>query len=219
MNNGTLNALTTNARTWCLLLGAAWALAPALSTGQVAEGVIEEITKDLHITQVDMVLPPPVISVPPTSDSGSSGLTVHASVDSPDGVYRVGETVQLAVDVSEDAYLWVFDTGTSGKVHRIFPNRFDQDNFVRGGETVTIPGSGDEYDFRVSNPVGMELLTVVATTNDAPLAANLIDQAVSGAGPFYALAGDAASVAKDLTISLREEHPVWQRDVVVIEIQ
>ena len=38
-----------------------------------------------------------------------------------------------------------------------------------------------------------------------------------GDGPFLALAGTAASVAEDQSVSLRKEHSAWTRDVVVVE--
>ena len=177
----------------------------------------DSITKDLHISQVPMVIAAPE-RASDTPGSKSTALTVKARVDRNDATYRAGDNVRLAVEASDDAYLWVFDTGTSGKVHRIFPNRFDQDNFVRKGAEVTIPGAEAKYDFRVSSPSGRELITVIATTNDSPLADELVEEAV-GASPFFALAGTAASVAKDLSVSLRNDHPVWARDVVVFEIE
>lgn len=194
--------------------GTALLLAALLASPAVLAGD-DSVTKDLHISQVPMV-----IEVTPSGSELSTGsaLTVKASVDRPSRRYRIGENVQLAVEVSEDAYLWVFDTGTSGKVHRIFPNRFDEDNFVPKGTTATIPGPGAEYDLRVSSPPGRELITVIATTNADPLAAALVEDAVGG-GPFPTLAGTAASVAKDLSVSLRNEHPVWAREAIVVEVE
>ena len=199
------------------------ALAPLLLAALLAAPAVladdASLTKDLHISQAPMLMVVEPVADTATAPGGAAAeLTVEARADRPDGRYRIGETVRLAVEVSEDAYLWVFDTGTSGKVHRIFPNRFEADNFVRGGATATIPGPGSDYDFRVSSPAGRELITVIATTTAEPLGADLVQEAVAGGSPFLALAGTAASVAKDLSISLREEHPVWTRDVLVVEI-
>ena len=159
---------------------------------------------------------------PVSNKPDDGGLSVKASVDrGDDGVYRAGENVTLDVKVSEDAYVWVYDTGTSGKVHQIFPNRLETNNFVRAGAPATIPGADADYDFQVSHPRGRELLTVIATTSDRPLAAHLVEEAVPGgsASPYLALAGNAASVAKDLSISLREEHPNWVKAEATIRIE
>ena len=189
--------------------------AVALSSGQTALADEDSMTKDLHIAQMPMVIAPPQ---GPGSNDSSAGLSLEATVDRVDRTYQIGETVQLAVKVSEDSYLWVFDTGTSGQVHRIFPNRFDQDNFVRKGETLVVPGPDSKYDFRVSSPPGRELLTVIATTEESPLAANLLGE-VTGSSPVFMPVGNAVSFAKDLSISLRNDHPVWQRAMVVLEIE
>ena len=124
----------------------------------------------------------------------------------------------ITVEVSEDAYVWVFDTGTSGKVHQVYPNRYESDNFVLADNPVAIPRQGADYQFVVSHPKGAELLTVIASKDSAPLAQDLIDQETQ-AGPFLALRGDAASVAKDLSISLKKAHSHWVGQHQVIHIE
>ena len=172
--------------------------------------------KDLDIRQR------PMVDIRPTSEGTStttgSGLAVSTAVDRADARYRHGDTLTLTVDVTEDAYVWVFDTGTSGMVHQIFPNRHDADNFVRAGKPIAIPGEGAEYQLLVSHPKGAELLTVIASKDSNPLTQNLIDKEMQ-AGPFLALRGDAASVAKDLGISLKKSHPKWVDHHQVIHIE
>ena len=143
---------------------------------------------------------------------------VRTAVDRPDGRYRHGESLTLTVDVTEDAYVWVFDTGTSGKVHQIFPNRFESDNYVRAGKPVAIPHEGADYQLLVSRPRGAELLTVIASKDSTPLTRDLVDE-TTRAGPFLTLRGDAGSVAKDLSIALKEEHPSWVSHHRVVHIE
>ena len=174
------------------------------------------ILKDLDIRQV------PIAKIEPMTDgtagSAGGGLMVTTAVDRPDARYRHGESLTLTVDVTEDAYVWVFDTGTSGKVHQLFPNRFASDNFVRAGESLAIPHEGAGYQLLVSHPKGAELLTVIASKDNTPLTRDLVDEKTQ-AGPFLALRGDAGSVAKDLSITLKEKHPSWvsHHRVVLIE--
>ena len=189
----------------------------------------DSIVKDLHINQAPMLIVQPEGGLPgysvqyefidAQSYADTTGtLAVSARVDRDNGVYRAGDAVQISVEVTEDAYLWVFDTGTSGKVHRIFPNRLDEDNFVRAGAPVTIPDPSANYEFQVSHPRGRELLTVIATTDDGPLVDHLVEASASDSSPFVTLTGNAASVAKDISVSLREGHKTWARDVAVIRI-
>ena len=172
--------------------------------------------KDLDVRQVPMAkLEPTPASA---ASSASTGLSVMTTVDRPDARYRHGDSLELTVDVTEDAYVWVFDTGTSGKVHQIFPNRHETDNFVRAGKPVAIPRDGANYQFLVSHPQGAELLTVIASKDSTPLAQDLIDKETK-TGPFLALRGDAVSVAKDLSISLKKAHPSWVGHHKVIHIE
>ena len=159
--------------------------------------------KDLDIRPVQV--PMWELGAAPVSaqTTASPRFEVKTAVDRPDARYRHGDTLTLTVDVTEDAYVWVFDTGTSGKVHQIFPNRYESDNFVRAGNAISIPPPGSEYQLLVSHPKGVELLTVIASKDDIPMTRDLVDQDTE-AGPFLAL-GDADSVAKDLNITLKEK--------------
>ena len=161
--------------------------------------------KDLSIEQramVEQVAPTPAS----TTTSSGNDLRLTTLLDRAEGTYRPGETVALTVETTEDAYIWVFDTGTSGRVHQLFPNEYAADNFVRAGQSLTLPGAQDDYQFVVSQPAGVELLTVIASPNDKPLTQDLIDRETN-AGPFLALLGTAASLSKDLNITIMRDHP------------
>ena len=89
------------------------------------------VFKDLNIRQRAMVdVAPPSLPSAGTSTAAGAGIVVNTAVDRSDARYRHGDSLTLSVDVNEDVYVWVFDTGTSG-VHQIFPNRHDADNFVQ----------------------------------------------------------------------------------------
>lgn len=164
--------------------------------------------KDLSIEQRRMVdTIPPVPPVAPATAAVSGGvIDLTTTLDRADARYRPGESVSLTVETSEDAYVWVFDTGTSGRVHQIFPNEHATDNFMRAGQAVTLPGDDAKYQFVAAEPAGVELLTVVASRDNNPLTDGLIDR-TTGAGPFLALQGTAASVSKDLKITIEKQHP------------
>ena len=171
--------------------------------------------KDLHIRQMPMATD---LTPPPSSPaSPETGLAVSAAVDRPDRSYQHGENLVLTVETTEDAYVWVFDTGTSGKVHQIYPNKYDTSNFLAANTPLQIPQTDSKYQLAVSHPQGAELITVVASKDKVSLTPQLID--TSGGGAFLALRGDAASVAKDLSITLREQQSAWVKDEVVVLIK
>ena len=180
-------------------LAAALAAATVLGPANAADPY-----KDLSIEQRAMV--EQVVPEPAATTSSGSALSLTTLLDRAEGTYRPGETVALTVKSTEDAYIWVFDTGTSGRVHQLFPNEYAADNFVRAGQSLTLPDAEDDYQFLVSEPAGVELLTVIASRNNKPLTRDLIDRETS-AGPFLALQGTAASLSKDLSITIKRDHP------------
>ena len=182
----------------CVFSATVWATEPAM-------------VKDLHISQRAM------LEIKP-EPAARTALAVNATLDKPDAVYKKGDSVVLKVQTTEDAYIWVLDTGTSGKVHQIFPNRYAKNNLIKAGEPVTIPGDGARYQLAVDHPRGAELLTVVASRENIPLTRALVDDAVSP-GPFRALRGNATSVAKDLSIALKKQTAPWARDQVIFHIR
>ena len=197
-----------------VLCAAMAAVIPATTQTALAEES-EAYLKDLHIRQMPMAttLTPPA----PSAERPEASLAVRATVDRSDRSYNHGDHLVLTVTTTEDAYVWVFDTGTSGKVHQIFPNQYEASNFLAANVPLEIPRADAKYQLAVSHPQGAELITVVASKNDTPLTPELVDG--SSIGPFLALRGDAASVAKDLSITLREQHPAWVKDEVVVLIK
>lgn len=160
--------------------------------------------KDLSIEQRAMV--EQVAPAPAATTSSENSLSLTTLLDRAEGTYRPGDTVALTVKSTEDAYIWVFDTGTSGRVHQLFPNEYAGDNFVRAGQSLTLPSAKDDYQFVVSQPAGVELLTVIASPNNKPLTQDFIDRETN-AGPFLALLGTATSFSKDLQITIQQDHP------------
>lgn len=160
--------------------------------------------KDLHVEQMAMVENIPMESANETATG--NGLRMTAMLDRADATYRTGDSVVLTVETTEDAYIWVFDTGTSGRVYQIFPNEYATDNFVRAGVPVVLPAPEADYQFVVSQPVGVELLTVVASQDDKPLTQDLIDKE-TGAGPFLAMLGTGATFSKDIVVAMERDHP------------
>ena len=186
------------------------ALAAVLSAVALAGGPAgaADPYKDLSIEQRRMVeaMPPAPRPAPATAARSGGAIGLTTTLDRADARYRPGESVALTVETSEDAYVWVFDTGTSGRVHQIFPNEHATDNFMRAGQPVTLPGEDAKYQFVAAEPAGVELITVIASRDNNPLTDGLIDR-TTGAGPFLALQGTAASVSKDLKITIDKQHP------------
>ena len=93
------------------LIALAGVCALAASPLALAGNDAAAIMKDMHITQsqVDMVT-----AIQPTL-AHDSALSVQIGADrGSGGTYQSGDKMRLAVEVSEDAYVWVYNTGTKG---------------------------------------------------------------------------------------------------------
>lgn len=129
--------------------------------------------------------------------AGVQQLSVVAWVDHADNTYAIGESVRLFVKTNKDAYLTVLNVGPTGNTTMLFPNAFQRDARVRAGLTVEIPAPGSGAQFRVSGPVGRELIKVIASTNPSPLFA---PGQMAQSGAFTLIAGGGRTVARDLQV-------------------
>jgi hypothetical protein len=130
-----------------------------------------------------------------------SDLRVKAWVDHGNGTYRTGETLRLCIKTNKKAYITVIDQGTSGKIHVIFPNRFQEKNRVLAHRVVQIPTDDAPFRFRVSGPAGIELIKVIATSH--PISAVSAKRLVQR-GAFYSYRGTGEELVKDLRIELNK---------------
>ncbi len=106
-----------------------------------------------------------------TVDKDSKKFQVKLWTDKKE--YSTGSPVTFYFYAEKDCYLNLVDFGTSGKVRVVFPNRLQKDNFVKGGEVLTIPtAKEDDYRFRVKGPKGFERVKAVVTTVRALLKGN-----------------------------------------------
>ncbi len=144
------------------------------------------------------------INVEPNEEgSHRSDIKVSAWVDRRDATYRSGDTITLRVKVNKPTYITVIDIGTSGRVHVIFPNKYQHNNRVGAFEVVQIPDEGARFHLAVNGPSGEEVLKVFAT--EKPI--DYLDiSRLSLSGPFYSVPGDAGAVTKDIDVELNRRH-------------
>lgn len=90
---------------------------------------------------------------------------VSVSLDKPGNVpsYAVGERISISVRSDRDAYVYLYSLQPDGSVTQILPNRFDDENYLRGGETRTYPPRDAGYVFNVEAPTGLSRVVAVAS--------------------------------------------------------
>lgn len=106
--------------------------------------------------------------------------------------YRIGEMVSFMVTTDQNCYMYLFDVGTSGKIHLLFPNKLQPQNYVHASDTVRIE------NIKASPPAGTETVKVIATQDSISLG-QIIDWVSSPA--TYQLFGDDLEIfARDLEL-------------------
>jgi hypothetical protein len=94
----------------------------------------------------------------------SADDTIHVRVSSDRFIYRIGDTMSLSVEADKNAYIYVFDQGTSGKKYLLFPNKYQRNAHVKAHTKVSIPGERAPWSITVHGPVGYEVILVVASS-------------------------------------------------------
>ena len=137
-------------------------------------------------------------------NSPNAAFSVKVETDSP--VYSEGDLLQAYVTSGEDGYLYLFYRDAEAKVSVLFPNQWQKNNFIKGGERVAVPKrQGDTFQITICAPFGSELLTAVVSKKPLPFIDNLMDFAKFNIASVDDNAGN--NIAREL--ERRVESPDW----------
>ena len=118
---------------------------------------------------------------------GAFGLTLRPERP----IYKIGDSVRVAVAVKEDCQLSLVSLGTSGRAVRLFPNKHQPYGVLRAGQTVIVPSPHAPFEFRAEGPAGVEgLMATCRSVGGSSLP-------LQGAGDFAAVDG-LKGVTRDL---------------------
>ncbi len=76
--------------------------------------------------------------------------------------YNPGDRLTAYFQVSRNAYVYVFDIDTTGRVSLIYPNIYSENNYRRGNTTYSLPDNS-RYNLTIGGPSGTEQLVLIAT--------------------------------------------------------
>ena len=133
--------------------------------------------------------PPPAVTKPTKKHYGPIDLRLSSNRGTTP-TYRIGETMDLIVDLSQGAWVHCFYQDARGAWIKMIPNEhYPTAHLTKGRHTI--PGNLAEWNLRVKPPAGTEVMKCFATTRD-----------VSGQLPPSILANDLKPLPKQLTASL-----------------
>jgi caspase domain-containing protein/uncharacterized protein DUF4384 len=78
--------------------------------------------------------------------------------------FGIGENVQFLAKSERDGYLTLVDLGTDGTVTILFPNPYDRDNRVTGGEEITFPTASMASEIQALPPAGRGMVRAFLTS-------------------------------------------------------
>jgi hypothetical protein len=129
---------------------------------------------------------------------GTFGLTLRPERP----IYKIGDSVRVAVAVQQDCQLSLVSVGTSGRAVQLFPNRHQPYGVLRAGQTLIVPSPDAPVEFKAQGPAGVEGL--MATCRSVGGASRLSQ----GEGDFAAIDG-LKGVTRDLmAVPVATDEPV-----------
>ena len=147
---------------------AMFAVAPAASTP--APGTGPATTGSAPATPAAPARPPAGGATPPTPQTavatpprpdGTQPLRIHVWTDRQR--YKVGDTLTFQFETTRDGYVTLVNSGTSGAVTILFPNRYSNGNQVKAKTRYSVPGPQDDYMMKVLGPPGIDLVYALVT--------------------------------------------------------
>ena len=125
------------------------------------------------------------------------GFSVELSANKGCGAsYILGETLTLSVRSAQAGYLTIYDFSPDGRVTRIFPNYYQQNNKLEADTIFVIPASQAIYNFVVGPPQGMDILKAIVTTTPGIAPAGKADKD----NPYPSMSQDQREFARNLNV-------------------
>jgi hypothetical protein len=111
---------------------------------------------------------PAVASAPAPVEKAPPRLTL-ANARGANPSYRVGETITLSLQPTQDAYTYCYYQDGAGSVSRIFPNRFQPDPLIPARRLIQVPPAGGAFAIRFDRPRTRESFLCVAANREVGL--------------------------------------------------
>jgi hypothetical protein len=87
-------------------------------------------------------------------------------INHPNGVYKVGEDLEITVEVPRDCYVHIININPNGEFSVLWPLKEGESSFVKEKQKISLPATDHQpkIQFQATQPVGKELIVCFATT-------------------------------------------------------
>ncbi|MGB9616304.1 MAG: DUF4384 domain-containing protein [Desulfomonilaceae bacterium] len=144
-----------------------------------------------------------IVAEAQTIQSATRPFKIELSTAEGKTTYAAGEKINFVFKTDRDCYLTLIDIGTSGKVTKLFPNKWHESNKVEKGKEYRVPPADSGFVFKVEGPNGSEFVKAIATL--APMA-SIQKAELKGSGNFAEIVQPEA-VLKDIKTELEAQDP------------
>ncbi len=107
-----------------------------------------------------------------------SDKSINVKVTMDRSEYKIGDMAHISAKSNVDGYLTLIDIATSGNVQVIFPNHWQTNNFVRAGQKIAVPDTGETDYIIVDGPAGTNKVLAVITREPSALTLPDLSQGV-----------------------------------------
>jgi hypothetical protein len=76
--------------------------------------------------------------------------------------YKIGDKMVVNVKANQDCNVVVFNYDSNNTLTQIFPNDYQQNGYVKAGDTVQIGGADSPFDYQIAGKGGPEKIFVYA---------------------------------------------------------
>lgn len=140
------------------------------------------------------VEPPPVARPGDDLVPNRPAFLMDVAVNREDRQYTQGERLSIRFKSERDAYVYLLYHQADQSTALIYPNVAQKENLVKAKESVSIPGKGDGFRFRIAAPFGEEALQVIASTK--PI--ELLDKLNGGDARAVVVSGETRQALAEL---------------------
>lgn len=156
-----------------------------------------------------------LVAVAATIDNPNKEFGLKLSILNDKTSFAVGDEIKFTFSADRDCYLTLLDIGTSGKVHKLFPNKWHESNKVEKDKSYAIPPDGSNFVFKVQGPVGKEYVKAIATLK--PI--EKLEGAVAISKGAFSEIKDAGLVLKDIGMELaQQDTKTWAETTISFDI-
>lgn len=132
-------------------------------------------------------------------DNHNAAFRIELSV--PKIRYHIGEFINLSVKSDQSCYVSIFNIGSSGKIHQLFPNSLQSDHHLKANTPVSIK------HIEVQPPAGFEMIKAVASKK--PLDLQQLSCLIENKAHFTYYGNDPEQFSRGFQLSVQ---PITEQD-------